>query len=55
MILHKNQNFILFMKLKEIKFLSLYENINEMIDSFERIFTKGNVRVEEKMGYIIWN
>ena len=36
--------------IKEIKFLSLYENIDEMIDSLERIFTKGNVRVEVKDG-----
>ena len=36
--------------IKEIKFLSLYENIDEMIESLERIFTKGNVRVEVKDG-----
>ena len=36
--------------IKEMKFLSLCENIDEMIDSLERIFTKGNVRVEVKDG-----
>jgi len=36
--------------IKDIKFLSLCENIDEMIDALERIFTKGNVRVEVKDG-----
>ena len=36
--------------MKDIKFLSLYENLDEMIDSLKEIFTNGNVQVEEKDG-----
>ena len=36
--------------IKDIKFLSICENLDEMIDSLKEIFTNGNVQVEEKDG-----
>ena len=36
--------------IKDIKFLSMYENIDEIIDSLEEIFSKGNIEVHEKDG-----
>ena len=36
--------------IKDIKFLSIYESIDEIIDSLEEIFSKGNIEVHEKDG-----
>ena len=36
--------------IKDIKFLAMYENIDEIIDSLEEIFSKGNIEVHEKDG-----
>ena len=36
--------------LKDIKFLAVCENLDEIIDSLNEIFAKGNVEVEEKDG-----
>ena len=34
--------------IKDIKFLAMYENIDEIIDSLDEIFSKGNIEVHEK-------
>ena len=36
--------------IKDIKFLSMYENIDEIIESLQEIFSKGNIEVHEKDG-----
>ena len=36
--------------IKDIKFLSIYESIDEIIDSLEEIFSKGNIEIHEKDG-----
>ena len=36
--------------IKDIKFFSIYENIDEIIDSLEEIFSKGNIEVHERDG-----
>ena len=35
---------------KDIKFVSMYENLDEIIDSLKEIFYKGNVEIQEKDG-----
>ena len=35
---------------KEVKFLALYESLDEIIDNLKDIFSQGNVHVEEKDG-----
>ena len=39
--------------IEEVKFLSLYENLDEIIDNLNDIFSQGNVLVEEKNGVYI--
>ena len=34
--------------IKDIKFVSMYENLDEIIDSLKEIFYKGNVEIQEK-------
>jgi len=36
--------------LKDIKFFNIYENLDEIIDSLNDIFAKGDIKVEEKDG-----
>ena len=36
--------------IKDIKFLAICEDLDEIIDSLKEIFSKGNVEVEEKNG-----
>ena len=39
--------------IKEVKFLSLYESLDEIIDNLNDILSQGNVLVEEKNGVYI--